>query len=336
MPSAISTYTKTNSYQVPRGTVGFQELNANGTYEGIEWLGDVSEQSINVETDNITHESHEGGLGQTDLDEPIRVRRAGTIVVDNVVPGNIARFLGGSITTVTQDATPVTGETITNVKPGRAWMFGATENALRIRNVSSVTCVVKAAARANSTAYTVGQIYQPATPNTHLYVCTVAGTSDAAPPTFNVAGSTHADGTATFKDCGLLSTLVAGTDYIVDAERGLISAQITGKIATLYANLVTAVGVGTFVLELTVGYTPSATAFTRIQTGTVATKKGRLLVEQFSPIGSSYQILMPSATLAPGGDFPLISSADEPITMPFAIGINILNSSTPAIQADQL
>lgn len=335
MATAPTIYTKTNTYQVPRGLIGFQELNSNGTYEGIEWLGNAPSQTLNIETDNITHENSEGGLGQQDLDQPIRIRRTGELVVDNVNAANIARFLGGTVETVTQSATPITGETITNVKPGRTWMFGNTSGSLRVRNVSSVTCVVKAAARVNSTAYTVGQLYQPATPNTHLYVCTVAGTSDSSLPSFTTNGTTYSDGTATFKDVGVL-TLVSGTDYKLDLVRGLISAEVTGVINTLYNNLVTAVGAGNFVLELTVGYTPSATPFTRISTGSVATKTGRLLIEQYSPIGKSYSVLMASATLAPGGDFPLISSEDEVIQMTFAVGINLLDNATPAIVADEL
>lgn len=69
---------------------------------------------------------------------------------------------------------------------------------------TAITSVkVKAAARANSTAYAVGDLYVPATPNTHVYKVTVAGTSAASPPSFTTDGTTFADGTATVQDIGL-------------------------------------------------------------------------------------------------------------------------------------
>jgi len=72
-----------------------------------------------------------------------------------------------------------------------------------------------AASRANSTAYTLGQFYIPATPNGYFYKITTAGTSAASPPTFGTAvGGTTADGTATITNMGLV-TLVADTDYEV-------------------------------------------------------------------------------------------------------------------------
>lgn len=70
-----------------------------------------------------------------------------------------------------------------------------------------------AAARVNSTAYTVGQYYTPATPNGFYYKVTTAGTSAASPPTFGTTiGGTTTDGTATVT-CAGKTTLVAGTDY---------------------------------------------------------------------------------------------------------------------------
>lgn len=70
-------------------------------------------------------------------------------------------------------------------------------------------------ARANSTAYAVGDVYRPASANGFLYRCVVAGTSAAAPPTFGlVLGGSTADGTATFELVGSGIVVVNVTDPV--------------------------------------------------------------------------------------------------------------------------
>lgn len=332
---AVSVYTKSNEYSVPRGLVGFQERLSDGVYDGIEWFGDVSAQTVSVETENLTHESHEGGIGQRDLDTPIRITRSGALTVDNCNAANVAKFFGASVSTHTQASTPIVNELIRHIKPGRSWVLGNTSGGLRVRSVSSVAVDFKATARANTTAYTVGQIYVPATPNNHAYICTIAGTSAGTPPTFTTDGTTFADDTATFKDLGVINSLTAGTDYILDATRALLSVEITGKLATVYANAVTAVGAGNFELQVEVDYTPAATTWTKIETGSVSTKRGKLWIEQDNPFGANQQLVIPDCTLAPGGELSFIASDDAVSTMEFTVGINILNSTTPAIRVDR-
>lgn len=68
-------------------------------------------------------------------------------------------------------------------------------------------------ARADSTAYAVGDRVIPAVANGYAYSCTVAGTSAASPPTFpTVVGKTYTDGTATFQCEGATTD----RDYLLD------------------------------------------------------------------------------------------------------------------------
>lgn len=58
------------------------------------------------------------------------------------------------------------------------------------------------AARANSTAYALGDLIMLGTTDLNVYECTTAGTSAASPPAFNTAlGATTTDGTAVFTSC---------------------------------------------------------------------------------------------------------------------------------------
>jgi hypothetical protein len=72
-----------------------------------------------------------------------------------------------------------------------------------------------AAARANTTAYTVGTFIVPASANGFAYKVTTAGTSAAAPPVFpTTIGSTVTDGSAVLTCAGRVAP-AAGTDFEV-------------------------------------------------------------------------------------------------------------------------
>jgi len=71
------------------------------------------------------------------------------------------------------------------------------------------------------TAYTVGQLIEPTTPNTYVYRCTTAGTSDSGEPTFPTAaiGDTVADGTVVW-------TLVGKRHEITEITLALTEAAL--------------------------------------------------------------------------------------------------------------
>lgn len=72
--------------------------------------------------------------------------------------------------------------------------------------LSSVTWAKAAGTRANSTAYSVGQIATPG--NGHWYMVTTAGTTGGSAPTWPTTdGGTVSDGTATWTEMGRGNTL---------------------------------------------------------------------------------------------------------------------------------
>lgn len=333
--TAPTTYTYTNTYKVGRGRLAFNQLNSDSEYEGFRWLGNCPGFEINVESENLQHTSSEGGLAEVDLDTPLSINRTATIQIDNFSADNLAIFLGATVEDLAQASATVTNELIEWVRTDRFYQLGTSVLTTGSRNVTAVTVDMYAPARANSTAYAVGDMYIPATPNDHIYICTIAGTSNATPPTFNTAGSTFADGAATFKDVGDITTLTSGTDYYVDGTHGIISIGTTGQIATVYDNCVTAVGsdVGAFNLRLHVDYTRPANSREQIATGSTAAVSGQLKFVADNPIGANQDVLIPSCTLRPNGALPFIT-AGEVAAVELAVGISVLDTSTSAIYID--
>lgn len=84
-------------------------------------------------------------------------------------------------------------------------------------------------ARANSTAYTLGQIVRPATGNGFLYQVSTAGTSGASIPTYpTVIGQTVTDGGVTWTCVG------SGILALDGADTSWASSTITARYAVIY------------------------------------------------------------------------------------------------------
>ena len=86
-------------------------------------------------------------------------------------------------------------------------------------------------ARANSTAYIVGQRVMLGTSDLSVYECVIAGTSAGAPPAFNTAiGSTTADGTVTWLTCkqGLPKRQLFVALYTVAPAELTTGTEVTG------------------------------------------------------------------------------------------------------------
>lgn len=63
---------------------------------------------------------------------------------------------------------------------------------------------------------------------THIYECTVAGTSGASEPTWPTDGGDVVDGTVTWTDRGDVSSITAGTDYTISQGGAVFAAA--GKV----------------------------------------------------------------------------------------------------------
>lgn len=136
-----------------------------------------------------------------------------SMTVHDLSAENFARAVFG-------DTNTVAAGSVTDENVGASYAGGISPTDYPIDTAQTVTvehAQTGAAARANSTAYSLGDYYTPATPNGYVYKCTTAGTSAGTPPSFGTTvGGTTVDGTATFTNVGK-QTLVVTTDYEVSA-----------------------------------------------------------------------------------------------------------------------
>lgn len=90
---------------------------------------------------------------------------------------------------------------LTNEVSGTGYTAGGATLASKTQTV--VAANSWSTARANSTAYQVGDVVRPATGNGHLYRCIIAGTSGSSVPTWpTVSGQTVTDGSVTWAEIG--------------------------------------------------------------------------------------------------------------------------------------
>jgi hypothetical protein len=127
-----------NEYQIPRGRIFFDQHDANGQTTGEVPFGNCPSFAVSIESEKSDHYSSESGLRQKDASVTVEVNRTATITCDNISAANLARYLAGTVETVTQGVTTVTDETITVFK-GRQYQLGkTTENPAGARDIAAV------------------------------------------------------------------------------------------------------------------------------------------------------------------------------------------------------
>ncbi len=307
-----------NQYQIPRGRVFFDPYDTNDALTGERYLGNCPGFTVAVETEKAEHFSSESGLKQKDASILLQVTRTGTLTCDNMSTTNVGLFLSGAEATFSQSGANVSNEAI-SVIAGRYYQLGyGTSTPAGARNISSVVVEAAAATWVIGTAYSVGDLVKPTTPNSHYYRCTVAGTSHAATePTWPTNGSTVTDGTATWDDAGTL-VLAAGTDYNVDTDLGRLQ-------------ILTPVGV--VPTDIVVDYTRAAKTWTEVATGAESELFGALRIVADNASGDNRDFYMPYVSLQPSGEMPVIADGTDFASMQFTVDV-LKHANMEAIYID--
>lgn len=121
------------------GYVYFDEEDSSGDLQGEEYVAETDGFSLNITTEKTEIESSDTPVAETLVSLVKKVTRGGSLITKNMDDDAFARFVQGTKSTVSQVATPVTGEAHT-VDPGKYYQLGAgTSNPTGVRDVSAVT-----------------------------------------------------------------------------------------------------------------------------------------------------------------------------------------------------
>jgi len=326
--------TTTQNYVLGRGVAYFAEFDENGVPMGERDLGNVPGLTLNVTSEVSEHFSSRSGIAKKDLTVVISVAFNAQVLIEDFSAENLALFLGGSTAVVTQASTPVTDELIPHIRGGREYQLGATSgNPTGVRGVSSVAVRAKqiadASARADTTAYTLGQVY---TSGGNAYVVSTAGTSAGSAPSFNTtAGATTTDGTAVVTSLGTSAAYSSTTAYTLSAEAGRFGVIVGGALDLASATYFDVTG-GYLTGE--VDYTPAANTRAQVNSTATGSVSGQFRFVADNAKGDNRDLFIASCSLAPSGDLPFISSGGDVGQATFDLGANERDTSTPIIILD--
>lgn len=99
-----------------------------------------------------------------------------------------------------------------------------------------------------------------------------------------------------------VTTYVAGDDYLLDADRGILQILADGDIVAG---------------DIKVNYTAAATTWEGVRTGAVGELVGSLRVASDNATGSNRDFYMPRVSLVPSGELPVIAEGTDFASMQF-------------------
>ncbi len=303
--------THENNLKILRGIAKFAPKNSDDSRQAAIAMSPSAEFSVTLATSDATYVSAESGVNEILDRTTISVDRTASLTCNNLSDEIKAMFIVGDVTALAQATGSVTDEETPYVAPNRSIQLGgAVNNGSGVFGVSSASVSsfegANAATAAVSTAYAVGDVVIPATPNTHWYMATAAGTSAASAPTFPTDGSTVTDGTVTWQDMGLIA-YTADTDYELDADYAVLNIPSTGAIATAYGRVPASLRAAGKAFRLSVDYTRAAKTVPQVATKGEASLEGEFWFYEQNPKGGNSVWYAPSCTLSPNGDFALKS-----------------------------
>lgn len=146
------------------GYLYFDPEDENGNLTGERYLGDTPGFTLNVASENLQIMSSDGPVAELLEDIATTVTRSAQITARNISGENLALFVIGDLSEISQSSDPVEAELIRGAQPGRWYQLGATaSNPVGVRDISAVSISDDVAALAAGTDYeldaALGRIY---------------------------------------------------------------------------------------------------------------------------------------------------------------------------------
>lgn len=157
------------NYVVPKGKLYFDQFADNVVVgaltrgSGERYFGNTPGFSTSSSSENLDHFSSDGGLKVKDESVQLSLDRTATMSCDNISDENLALFLQGATSTITQAAATGVSETLT-VQKGNHYQLGVSAALpAGVRSVASVAITIGATPVVQAGNYTVdlvlGRIY---------------------------------------------------------------------------------------------------------------------------------------------------------------------------------
>jgi hypothetical protein len=212
----------TNQYKFGRGKLYIDLLTAAGAKVGERFIGNCPGFVLSVESEKFDHFSSTAGLRSKDKTVTLAVDFGAQITCDDVTKDNLALFLGGTVETITQSATPVANEAIT-VKKGYEYQLGATSsNPVGVQKVGSVVVTDVA----GTTTYVLNTDYALDADSARILIIAAGAIANDQ--------VIHVDYTPV---AGTIQRVTSGTAGALDAAIRFIAANASGENDNLYIPL---------------------------------------------------------------------------------------------------
>lgn len=138
----------TKNYVLGKGKLYFAQWASatDETTSGMRYLGNTTEFNLTVASETLDHYDSDEGVNTKDSSVQTQLNRTGTITTDNMSDENLAMFLLGDVGSVSQAATPVTGEYLNGgIALNGEYYYQVGESASNpsgVRGIGSVTVTV--------------------------------------------------------------------------------------------------------------------------------------------------------------------------------------------------
>lgn len=300
-------------YTIGKGKGFFNPVDA-GTGLALGWqdIGNIPNFAFSVDTEKLEHYSSSGGLKAKDLSIISQVSPKFTFSADEMQPENLARFMLGDMTAVTQAALATKVEEFTVNKGDIIFLANRNVfiNVLNYDGGTGAIAIGDVITGGTSTASATVLLVEGDQTAGKLYLGAIAGGPFVDDEPIKVGATTKAiaNGTAA-KGSGVVvnnkttktTIYVGGTDYSTSAKMGRVTIPDT---STIPANTV-----------VEVRYGAEATSYYTVKGYTQSANKGAFRFVSDNPQGTNFDITYHSVDLKPSGDMGMIG--DDWMTLTF-------------------